>query len=241
MRIFVIPKIKLVIGWSPKCGCSTIKKILCDKLNINVPKRTDIHEFIKTIINKQKFGIYYIEYFKKHCKFEKIKNFRKVLIIRNPFQRFISGIKQKSVDLSFKHDMENMTISDFIDLLKKNNFMKGKNGFIYHHFFPQSIPEKNVRVKFNIVIDLNNIKRLKKILKMDVSNVRENRTLYNKSNSINEKYHKFTLKMFADNFSKKYSNKVSNWLNDKNILDIYHLYRADFILAKDHNILYNHI
>ena len=82
MQFIIIHKKKLIIFWSPKCGSTTLKKILAIYFKVDNNKYPHIHankelnkKFNKR--DKNKIDIY--------------KNYNIVMLVRNPYERLVSG------------------------------------------------------------------------------------------------------------------------------------------------------
>lgn len=137
MKFLVNHDKKLLIGWSRKCACGTVKKWFCDFSGIYVPEEVSIHDYIRN--NKQLLGI------------EPSFNYReytKVLVIRNPYARLVSGYVDKVVFSGTLNVAE--TFGEFVDKLVKG---KIKNS----HFFLQT-GEDFIHLKWNYVIKQESLK-----------------------------------------------------------------------------------
>lgn len=123
---------KLIIGWSAKCGCTHVK-ILWQFLINNV---TDIslfnHEspYLKEIHENS-----YESEINKIPK-EKLESYKVLLIIRNPYERLISGFIDKYCkDKMFLNNFtaDNLTFKIFVDEL----YNYGLKNIDNHHFTKQ--------------------------------------------------------------------------------------------------------
>ena len=88
MQFIIVHTKKLIIFWSPKCGCSTLKHILAIYFKVDNNKYRHIHvnKELQVKIDKRdknKIDIY--------------KNYNIVMLIRNPYKRLVSGFLNKYV------------------------------------------------------------------------------------------------------------------------------------------------
>ncbi len=67
---------KFIIGWSAKCGCSTLKYCFLRSENIDVEKLSDVHEICRNSYQPA-LG-------------PKYQRYRKYLFVRNPYTRLVS-------------------------------------------------------------------------------------------------------------------------------------------------------
>jgi len=110
---------KVCFGWSAKCGCSSLKKIFFNLTNQNKEP-------------------YCVEHKLTHCpctyKFNKIpenyQDFTFFIIVRNPYDRIVSGMLEKWNNGT---DNKLITFSSFVDELITNKFQNIDD----HHFTNQ--------------------------------------------------------------------------------------------------------
>ena len=157
MYFYIIEKLKLIVGWNPKVACTTIKTLLLKKLGFEI--KGNVHDDMLTPdnLNCGKYGI--LRYNPKLNNVD-LNSYTKICILRNPYERLISGIRQKSNFLcNFKTygDLSENTISEFLQNLKTHNYIE-------RHFIPQSNGIDNF--KFDEVISLDQISKLYKILNL---------------------------------------------------------------------------
>ena len=126
---------KVIFGWSAKCGCSHVKKIIHYLKNGLVDNK--IHE-AKTDINLLP---------------DNINNYQIILFIRNPYKRLISGFIEKynkngQYNYLWNIDLK-LNFSNFVDKLIENS-----NVIDIHHFTPQTTEHfnNNVRYHKNLII-----------------------------------------------------------------------------------------
>lgn len=231
MYILIIPKLKIIIGFSPKCGCTTVQTLLMRKLNHKIT--SNIHRMLGPINTKT--GVYDIYDLINYSKQYKIDydQYIKIAIIRNPYSRFISGVRQRSNFIYTKQGI-NYNISSYLDYIKNNKF-----GIDIHHFAPQTTSlYQNIDIfnfPFDKVIDLSEIKILYDILGLEYKYERIGGHVTNYLQN-DEKYYNYTFEEFIQ--KTQYNNDIKNWLTEENIKCINDLYKADFEFAKKYSIQY---
>jgi len=141
MYFLIDETLKIIFGWSPKCGCSHIKKIFWYLKTNNNDSIIHIPSEYNYLPNN-------------------IEEYITILIVRNPYDRLISGFLDKYKENGehrhlWKHGT--ITFSTFVDELVKNDWLM----IDYHHFTPQTTEyfDKDIIYKSKIlkVYDLNNI------------------------------------------------------------------------------------
>lgn len=229
MHFLIIPREKLIIGHSPKSGCTTIKQILLRKLNHKII--ANVHEMLNPDnLISGKYDIFNLSFYLKNNKIN-YDEFTKILILRNPYSRLISGIRQRSkfmCDNGFK----NYTITEYLDYLKNNNY--GIDG----HFFPQTYTNTKIDIfqfPFDVVIDISEIKILYEILGLKYIDERLGGHYTNYILN-DEKYYYYTFNDFSS--KNLYNANIHNWFTNDNIKIINELYKKDFDFA---NKLYSFI
>lgn len=143
---FIIDKdLKIIFGWSAKCGCSHFKKIIyflmTDNIDHVIHTEKDYNNSLNDIEND-------------------IENYTTILIIRNPYKRIISGFLQKyNKNGCYFHmwQQKDVKFSNFVDELINSNWCVIEK----HHFTPQTTEGFNKdiisRSKILKVYDLCNI------------------------------------------------------------------------------------
>jgi len=112
---------KVIFGWSAKCGCTHIKNIFYF-LTGNRPF-TDLHR-------QDSYGDLPKDY----------HDYTIIIVTRNPFERIVSGFKEKYMEGKFKlkgYDRTSLTFNQFTEELVENKF---KN--IELHHFTHQLSEK---------------------------------------------------------------------------------------------------
>ena len=124
MQFIIVHTKKLIIFWSPKCGSSTLKTILAIYFKIENTKYNHIHLNKELSVkidkrDKKKIDIY--------------KNYNIVMLIRNPYERLVSGFLNKYVGCEYKNPPNCNCFYDFCHILQKNPGKIDK-----HHFVKQT-------------------------------------------------------------------------------------------------------
>lgn len=147
MYLAAIDELKLIIGWSPKSACTSLKAGLMSHLNI--PHSI---EFIHLDFNK-------------NFRFSTNKdysNYTKICIVRDPVERFISGVINKCVDLPLP--LNYLTTRNFLSMIQDYEIYKSSHfqddmffcPIIKHHFTEQYI-DYDFDYIFNVKSGLNRI------------------------------------------------------------------------------------
>jgi hypothetical protein len=126
MHFLVDKKLKIIFGWSAKCGCSHIKEIFYFLQNDNINNK------IHTTSDVNPLPI-------------DIENYTTIIISRNPYKRVVSGFLDKYSDNGQFRKMWNystISFSIFVDeLIKQNWKMIDK-----HHFTPQTTERFHAKI-----------------------------------------------------------------------------------------------
>jgi hypothetical protein len=227
-----IHEYKITIWWSAKCGCSTIKDLVFNKLQkLN---KNDLHKNTYA-----KFDPQYL-------------NYKNILIVRDPINRFISSYNMFfKIFCNMYKINKNLTFSEFVELIfesrKKDNFTHHSkiNVSFNHHLINQFsesytdlnkyCKENNINFHFDEVIkleDFNSIDFMKKyfdiILKKDII---KNKTLKNNNNTtfVYDKTYNEIIKI---------KNDYQYYLNENIIKKIKEIYKNDYEELKKYNIIY---
>jgi hypothetical protein len=141
MRFLIDDNLKIVFGWSAKSGCSHIKKIFW---------------YLKT--NNENFKIHTTK--ENNSLPTDIQDYRVILIIRNPYERVISGFLDKyRPNGVFRKLWKNKELSfiNFVDEIVKNNWSVIDN----HHFTPQTTEKFDEKIILKAkelkIFDIKNI------------------------------------------------------------------------------------
>ena len=106
MHFIKIPKLNLIVGINPKVACTTIFHLLLTKLGHPIQGNIHLDMLTKVNLKSGKYGIYELDPELDH---ENIENYTKICVIRNPYTRLISGIRQRS--WFFIHDFKKLDVS----------------------------------------------------------------------------------------------------------------------------------
>ena len=224
MFFLVDNKNKIMFGWSPKCGCSRVKKIFWFLQNNTIQNvvhtRNDSHNLPNDI-----------------------QNYTIIIFSRNPYKRIISGFLDKyRKNGEFRHLWKHnkITFYTFVDELIKND----QNMVETHHFSPQTSDNFNI----------NMIRKSKFVKIYDIEDVDYSylESLYDKK--IPEELLKFDLmgherKNFNKNFEGDvydldmdvyydYNVDMKYFYNEEIKNKVYHFYRNDFSFFKNRGIDY---
>ena len=60
MHYFIIPKLKIIVGWNPKVACTTIKSLLLNKLGYDIEGNIHLDMLNKANVESGKYDIYMI-------------------------------------------------------------------------------------------------------------------------------------------------------------------------------------
>ena len=220
MQFIILHEKKLIIFWSPKCGCSTLKTILSFYLNIYDSNKYEyIHKNkeLKEFINIKKYNS------------EVYKNYDIVMLIRNPYTRLVSGFINKYIDLKYVNPDNCDSFQDFCNILSKYPYKINK-----HHFEKQTTDEgwqfylELGKPKIKHVLDTSQVNDLKKIINLDIDDIKLNET------------NKIVKDDNTNLWSKSYNSlkeirnyNYSSFYNDDLKKLVYNIYKDDFIFFKE--------
>jgi len=225
MHFLIDYQLKLIFGFSAKCGCTTVKKVFLEN--------TTDYKLRKIYLK----NIEVIESKAPHFKEAKnrlpydISNFKIILFIRNPYERIISGCLNKytyqhsQYRHNWKQGLENLTFNNFVNTITDEGLGKQIDR---HHFTPQTTEEWSDRLLKHsdlIVMDIKNIDYsiLNDVFKTNtIKEVRQNQTELKGKNIIDNAWNiqiDELLKMSPD-----YTCLYNNELKEK----VYNFYKKDF-------------
>lgn len=225
MQFIIIHDKKLIIFWSPKCGCSSLKTILAIYFNIHDPvKYSHIHlnEDLDILIDKKDDNLKY-------------ENYDLVFLIRNPYDRLVSGFMNKYVTPKgdgkprYTSPDNCKSFYDFCHILLKNPKAINK-----HHFEPQTRGKGWMFYNFlgkpkkKYVFDTKDVNEIKKLLDLTIDDVKDNYSKKNE-NLDNEKLYNLDYENLRKRKSVKYSNFYNNYLKKV----VYEIYKNDFNFFKN--------
>ena len=217
----------ILIGWSAKCGCTHIKNII-HYLNDN--ETDDIHITQNTDLSL----------------IDNIDIFLIILIIRNPYERLVSGFrniyKNKNGKIRNKwNDNKNikLTFNNFVNELVTNNF----ETIDEHHFIQQTEESFNYDIITNhkhlAIFDINNIdyKFLEHVFQKDIPKEKIDYRGPHFYNPSKEKIEDFVYDLCIDDICDNdidyryfYNEEIKN--------KVYEFYKNDFEFFKKYNINY---
>ena len=223
MQFIIVHNKKIIIFWSPKCGGSTLKNILAIYFNLDNNKYLHVHanEELKVKINKRdknKIDIY--------------KNYNIVMLVRNPYERLVSGFLNKYVDNKhYKNPSNCYCFYDFCRILLKNPEKIDR-----HHFEKQTTDEgwdfynELQRPNIKYILDTSKVNDITKILGLNISEVK-----YNYNNKKIAKDEKINKELWSLDYNNLINLNIdySNFYNDDIKKLVYNIYKDDFIFLNN--------
>lgn len=220
---FLIDKTRrIVFGWSAKCGCTHIKKIFWYLTNNIENHPGHCEEAINDLP-------------------QDIENYTVILIVRNPFERLVSGFLDKykpNGEYRKSWPSNKITFKGFVDVLIKNEFKEVNR----HHFTPQTTEKFDSKAlsksKKIVVYDLKNINYsfieglYNKKIPTHLINFRGNHT-NNKVTPLEKDVYSLEMSEYID-FKVDTKNFYNNELKDK----VFKFYEKDFAYFNLFNINY---
>tara|TARA_A100001015_G_scaffold314141_1_gene422935 strand:- start:523 stop:1218 length:696 start_codon:yes stop_codon:yes gene_type:complete len=217
---------KIIFGWSAKCGCSHIKNIFW---------------FLKT--NKLKNQIHTM----KEMKFklpDDIENYITIIIIRNPYERILSGFLDKyKKNGAFRHSWKDsvLSFSKFVDKLI-NDQWKTINR---HHFTPQTTEKFDKKILLSKIIKFYDIGKInyeyieqlynKKIPECVINKKLGHERLLNVN--VNSYYDNYVYNLHIDHYI-NYNINIKYFYNEEIKDKVYNFFINDFILFKENGFDY---
>jgi len=222
---------KVIFGWNPKCGCTHIKTIYLyltgKEVNIDNMNYDKLHSLPW---DKLPFNI---------------NDYTIIIIIRNPYERLVSGyIDKYKENGEFRNRWNNnipLTFNNFVNELLKNDYKHIEN----HHFSPQlnAYWQDSVRyhkklhvydlknINYSLIESLYSIKLPSKLLYF--KGPHESNKIYNYGNNI-EIYHK------TNDYYKDKLPIVTNFYNTDIADKVYNFYKKDFDFFKSLGFNYSY-
>ncbi|MFK7850757.1 MAG: sulfotransferase family 2 domain-containing protein [Akkermansiaceae bacterium] len=223
MYYYVVPDLKLILGWSPKCACTTAKTAIFEALGQEIVGNVHNDMLTNENLNSGLYGVYYFSAFKALGQLE-LDSFRKFCIIRNPYSRFISAIRQRSHALIKHSEFQTMNAGDYLQYLETNRF--GTD----HHFDPQT---KNLRqFSFDQVLDISQMSVFFDYLKVDYTGNQKFGS-HSTNYGVEEDMQESSLLEIAK--KRVFPRKIQAWLRDGDITRLRKIYSNDFTFARSHN------
>ena len=223
MFFLVDTELKILFGWSAKCGCSHIKNIFYFLKNKKIDNK------IHTLDDYNSLP-------------DDIENYTSIIISRNPYKRLISGFLDKykiNGDLRYLWKYDTITFSKFIEELVKNDWdMIDK-----HHFTPQTsekFDEKIMLSKCIICYDIENINYsyIEQLYGMQIPDIVLNKKEGHERNLNNSHFDNYVYDLdmsiyhsFNINTNYFYNTELKN--------KVYSFYKNDFNFFEHFSIIYN--
>ena len=160
------------------------------------------------------------------------KSYTKILFIRDPYKRIVSGFLDKYVTGIYSLDIKNLTFEKFVDELD-NNKLENINR---HHFTPQLSEAHESSIQFDKIYDIENIDYdyIKKLFGKNIDIGDYIKTLYDAS--FEGKAYGITLKELRKMQSKP---PYGSFYNKKIKQKVYSFYKKDFLFFEKYAFNYD--
>lgn len=208
------------IDWTPKSGCTIVKKMWFNYMNILEEAlefhKGWIHDFTPTF--HKRFGEATLDELKSD-------DFIKIKYVRNPYDRAVSSfIHGCENDLFGKYNDKNLSFFEFLDLLGSGNLgiNEGKN----HWRLQNSLPE----LEYNEIIKIENLssetKRLNQKYNLDL-NIYTSSHHIKKTSALKDfsNFRMLDVKFFIK--TKKKFPSYDSFYTDKSKQLVYQIYKTD--------------
>lgn len=181
MFFLVSEKYKFVIGWSAKCGCSSLKRWYLKLHDVDAP-----NNMTHQVVGYGDTAYSNVDWRRKGY----LADFKKYAIVRNPYSRLVSGFTNKYVNERMPTNGWN-SFREFVEVLHKDRYFRKVDK---HHFTPQfseayeSFSKKGM--VFDKVIDVGDMQQGLSEISTELSIPRVvvphvNRTSYREAGEIN--------------------------------------------------------
>ena len=230
MQYYILDEKKLIIFWSPKCGCSTMKHILATYLKLDSYKIStnthwnamDIHKNKDLLSKSNKRDIKKIDIY---------KTYDIVMLVRNPYERLVSGFLNKYVPEHGEKILNCDSFHDFCHLISKDRKILSKD--ILHHIDNQTsglgweFYNELQKPSVKYALDTSNVNDIAKILGMNIQDKHFN---YNKKKYVKDiKTNQNLGSLKYDKLKNISSINYSNFYNHDIEKLVYNIYKDDFI------------
>lgn len=216
---------KIIFGWSAKCGCSHIKNIFWFLQTDNLLNK------IHTQKNKNQLP-------------KDIENYITIIIIRNPYERIVSGFLDKyKKNGQFRHLWKDsvLSFSQFVDKLINYDWKTIET----HHFTPQTTEDFDKKILLSKIIKFYDIGKIdyeyieqlynKKIPECIINKKQGHERLLNVN--VDSYYNNYVYDLHIDDYINYNINK-KYFYNEDIIEKVFNFYINDFIFFKENNVDY---
>lgn len=151
MFFLVSHKYKFLLGWSAKCGCSSVKNWYLDvhgidKSQLGMPVYKAIG-YAKTQYTKVEWG-----------KPDLYRNYRKYAVVRNPYSRVVSGFVNKYIIENRLPNRGWSTFNQFLNMLSEDIEFKAVDTHHFTHQFSEAYHGfERAGFGFDMVIRMENL------------------------------------------------------------------------------------
>lgn len=151
MHFLVSHKYKFMMGWSAKCGCSSLKRWYLD---IHGIKMATLDRPVYEVIGYGDTEYTYVEWENP----AKYRDYKKYVTVRNPYSRLVSGYVNKYVATREFPNYGWNTFNEFLGALENDRYYRKVEK---HHFCPQFSEAytyfNKAGFKFDTVLQLENL------------------------------------------------------------------------------------
>ena len=224
MYFLIDKKNKIIFGWSAKCGCSLIKKIFWFLINGNEDNKIHTDKDYNDLPDD-------------------ITNYTTILIIRNPYERLISGFldkyrKEGQFIKLWKHNI--ITFSMFVNELISNNWI-----MIDKHHFTQQTTEcfdknKIIESKCLKIYDIKNIdyEYIENLYNTKIPESLLNSKIGHERQIYNDTFDQNIFDLDMDIYY-NYNVPIKYFYNKEIKNKVYEFYKNDFLFFKEYGFNYD--
>lgn len=165
MHFVVLHDAKIIIFWSAKCGATSLKFILLKYLG---DTQTVGH-------THQKFNKYNLQ--NKQPDLDRVKNYKLVVLLRNPYDRLVSGFINKYVNGEYQTPKNIGNFADFVNTMSNNKQIMNNV-----HFVPQTsgpgweLLKKLGNPPIDLLLETHQVNEIAKLLGLEMESVHRNKT-----------------------------------------------------------------
>lgn len=233
----------LAVRLHPRGALVALRKIVSREVRAIKNRQVEDawHLRMRSAISDSAIPLYHLGYVANHP----IDDFSKVCVVRNPYERLISGIRHRfSKPFLDSHNLPKgllknliataeMTVDEYVLNLQQNDFFPDK-----HHFKPQTF-DLDPRVEFDKVYDMKDMGAFiddhfaGQVNRHYALNVAVHITKYS---PVRQNYRGQKIKDIV--LQKAVSRNPHDWFSDTSIKIINELYKGDFEFCEKHGIKY---